>query len=256
MPKTYEHIVVEIQDSVAVLALNRPKALNALNLQMKEEIRDALASLEADPAVRCLVLTGTGKAFSAGQDLNERGEYGPDEARRRVRESTVFPEIFLRSRLPTIAMIRGYCLGGAFQMSMYADIRVASDDAQFGLPELKVGLACIAGVYLLGGLFGLGRVMPLLLTGDFINAQEAKEIGVVYKVVRGDELEQVTMAMARKVAAMSPAAVQATREWKATLFKRMHGVPLEEMWDAVGRYHAEVYATGQSQDGVARFLAR
>lgn len=256
MPKDYENIVVDIEDGVAVLALNRPKSLNALNLQLKEEIRDALASLEADSAVRCLVLTGKGKCFSAGQDLNERGESGSDEAGRRVRESTTFPEIFLRTRLPTIGMIRGYCLGGAFQMSLYTDIRIASEDAQFGLPELTVGLACIAGVYLVGGLFGLGRVMPMLLTGDYINAQDAKEMGVVYKVVKSDQLEPVTMAMARKVAALSPAAVQATRRWKATLFERMNGTPLEEMWDAVGRYHAGVYATGQSQEGVARFLSR
>lgn len=256
MTTEYENIAVDVEDGVAVMALNRPRALNALNLAMKDEIRDALASLEADPAVRCLVLTGKGKCFSAGQDLNERGDYGPDEARRRVRDSVAFPEIFLRTRLPSIGMIRGYCLGGAFQMSMYTDFRVASEDALFGLPEFKVGLPCIAGVYLLGGLFGLGRAMPMILTGDFINAQEAKEMGVVYKVVKGDELEQFTMALARKVAAMPPAAVEATRRWKMTLFNRMHGMSLEEMWDAVGDQHAKVYSTGQPQEGVARFLSR
>jgi len=256
MPRSYENIVVDVDQGVATIALNRPQTLNALNLPLKEELRDALASLEADPAVGCLVLTGRGTCFSAGQDLNERGNYGPDEARRRVHDSVAFPEIFLRSRLPSIGMIHGYCLGGAFQMAMYTDFRLASEDALFGLPELKVGLPCIAGVYLLGGLLGLGRTMPMILTGDPINAQEAKDMGIVYKVVKRDELEQRTMTMARKVAAMPPAAVQATRRWKMTLFNRMYGMSLEEMWDAVGDHHAEVYSTGQAQEGVARFLDR
>jgi methylglutaconyl-CoA hydratase len=118
-------------------------------------------------------------------------------------------------------------------------------------------MACIAGVYLLGGVIGLGRAMPMLLAGsDFMNANEAREIGLVHKVVSGHELEGAAMTIARKIAALSPAAVQATREWKATLFRRMNGVPLEEMWDAVGRYHRQVYATGQPQEGVGRFLNR
>jgi enoyl-CoA hydratase/carnithine racemase len=255
--KTYENIVVERDGPVAVIALHRPKALNALSQPLKDEVRDALASLEADPAIRCLVLTGKGKAFSAGQDLNERLDPSAGDAGELVRESSTFPEIFLRSRLPSISMIRGYCLGGSLQMTLYTDVRIASDDAKFGLPELERGMACIAGVYLLGGVIGLGRAMPMLLAGsDFMNANEAREIGLVHKVVSGHELEGAAMTIARKIAALSPAAVQATREWKATLFRRMNGVPLEEMWDAVGRYHRQVYATGQPQEGVGRFLNR
>jgi enoyl-CoA hydratase len=256
--KAYENIVVEVDGAVATLALHRPKALNALNLQLKAEVRDALATLEADPEIRCLVLTGKGKAFSAGQDLNERLDpASPGDAGTRVRESTQFPEVFLRSRIPSISMIRGYCLGGSLQMTLYTDVRIAADNAQFGLPEFERGMACIAGMYLIGGVIGLGRAMPLLFAGsEFIGASEAKEIGLVHRVVREDELESVTMAMARKIASLPPAGVRATREWKATLFRRMNGVPLEEMWDAVGRYHEQVYGTGQSQEGVGRFLNR
>lgn len=256
--KTYENIVVEVDGPVATLALHRPKALNALSLQLKAEVRDALGALEADPEIRCLVLTGKGKAFSAGQDLNERLDpASPGDAGKRVRESTQFPEIFLRSRIPSISMIHGYCLGGALQMTLYTDVRIASDDAKFGLPEFERGMACIAGMYLIGGVLGLGRAMPLLLAGsDFIGASEAKEIGLVHKVVSRDDLETATMTMARKIASLPPAGVRATRDWKATIFRRMNGVPLEEMWDAVGRYHEQVYGTGQSQEAVGRFLKR
>lgn len=256
--KTYENIVVEIEENVATIALHRPKALNALSLDLKREIREAVTDLEADEGVRCLVLTGRGKAFSAGQDLNERVDPGsPDDAGRRVRESSQFPEIFLRSRIPSVSMIHGYCLGGALQMTLYTDVRVASVDAKFGLPEFERGMACIAGMYLIGGVIGLGRAMPMLLRGsDWVTATEAKEIGLVHHVVGRDELETATRAIARKIAALPPAGVRATRDWKATLFRNMNGIPLEEMWDAVGRYHEQVYGTGQSQAAVGRFLSR
>lgn len=256
--KTYETIAVEIDENVATIALHRPRALNALSLELKHEVRDALAELESDERIRCLVLTGRGKAFSAGQDLNERLDPGsPDDAGKRVRESSQFPEIFLRSRIPSISMIHGYCLGGALQMTLYTDVRIASTDAKFGLPEFERGMACIAGMYLIGGVIGLGRAMPMLLRGsDWVTATEAKEIGLMHYVVERDQLEAATTAMARKIAALPPAGVRATREWKAALFRNMHGVPLEEMWAAVGRYHEQVYGTGESQAAVGRFLTR
>jgi enoyl-CoA hydratase len=256
--KSRENIVVEVDGPVATLALSRPKALNALSLDLKHEVREALGELEADENIRCLVLTGKGKAFSAGQDLNERRDPGsPDDAGKRVRESSQFPEIFLKSRIPSISMIHGYCLGGALQMTLYTDVRIAADDAKFGLPEFERGMACIAGMYLIGGVIGLGRAMPMLLRGsDWISASEAKEIGLVHYVVPRDELESATMTMARNIASLPPAGVRATRDWKATIFRRMNGIPLEEMWDAVSHYHEQVYGTGQSQENVGRFLNR
>lgn len=256
--KAYENLVVELDGNVATIALHRPKALNALSLDLKQDVHDALDELEANEDVRCLVLTGKGKAFSAGQDLNERVDPGsPAEAGQRVRESSQFPEIFLRSRIPSISMIHGYCLGGALQMTLYTDVRIASTDAKFGLPEFERGMACIAGMYLIGGVVGIGRAMPMLLRGsDWVRAAEAKEIGLVHYVVQPDQLEATTMAMARRIAALPPAGVRATREWKAALFRNMHGVPLEEMWDAVGRYHQQVYGTGQSQEAVGMFLTK
>ena len=256
--KAYENLIIERDGNVATIALHRPNALNALSLDLKREVHEALEELEADQNVRCLVLAGRGRAFSAGQDLNERVDPGsPDEAGRRVRESSRFPEIFLRSRLPSISMIQGYCLGGALQMTLYTDVRVASTDAKFGLPEFERGMACIAGMYLIGGVVGLGRAMPMLLRGsDWVTAAEAREIGLIHYVVEPDDLETATMAMARKIAALPPAGVRATRDWKATLFRNMHGVPLEAMWDAVGRYHQQVYGTGESQEAVGRFLTK
>jgi enoyl-CoA hydratase/carnithine racemase len=256
--KSYENIVVELDGPVATLALHRPKALNALSLDLKREVREAVGELERDESVRCLILTGKGKAFSAGQDLNERRDPGsPDDAGKRVRESSQFPEVFLTSRLPSISMIHGYCLGGALQMTLYTDVRVAAEDAKFGLPEFERGMACIAGMYLIGGVIGLGRAMPMLLRGsDWISANEAKDIGLVHYVVPRAELDATTGEMARKIASLPPAGVRATREWKARLFRRMNGVALEEMWDAVAHYHEQVYGTGQSQENVGRFLER
>lgn len=256
--RSYQSIIVARDGHVATIALHRPSALNALSLELKREVREALNDLEAEEGVRCLILRGEGKAFSAGQDLNERRDpASPDDAGQRVRESSQFPEIFLRSRIPSISMIHGYCLGGALQMTLYTDVRIASSDAKFGLPEFERGMACIAGMYLIGGVIGLGRAMPMLLRGsDWVTAAEAKDIGLVHYVVERDELEAATTAMARKIAALPPAGVRATRDWKATLFRNMHGVPLEEMWAAVGRYHQDVYGTGEAQAAVGRFLDR
>lgn len=255
---TYQNLDVEVDGAVATIALNRPHALNALSLELKHELGDAVAAMEADESIRCLVLTGKGKAFSAGQDLHEREDpSSPEEAGERVRASAQFPEIFLRCRIPSISMIHGYCLGGALQMTLYTDVRIASDDSRFGLPEFERGMACIGGMYLIGGVVGLGRAMPMLLRAtDWVNASEAKEMGLVHYVVSRDELESRTMTMARKIASLPPAGVRATREWKAALFRRMNGVPLEEMWEASAKYHREVYGTGESQENVSRFLNR
>lgn len=256
--KTYENIEVEVDGAVATIALHRPKALNALSLGLKADIRDALSMLEADEKIRCLVLTGRGKAFSAGQDLNERlAAVSLHEAGERVRESIRFQEIFLQARIPSVSMIHGYCVGGALEMTLYTDVRIASDDAKLGLPEFERGMPCIAGMYLLGGVVGLGRAMSVLLrTNEWLSAAEAKDIGLVHQVVDRDDLERAAMAAARKIAALPPAGVRATREWKATLFRRMNGVPIEEMWDAVSHYHEQVYGTGESLQNVGRFLGR
>lgn len=254
----YQDIILEVDGPIATIALHRPHVLNALSLRLKEEVRAAMAALEANESIRCLILTGRGKAFSAGQDLNERQDAASSqEAGERVRASTQFPEIFLRSRIPSISMIHGYCLGGALQMTLYTDVRIASDDAKFGLPEFERGLPCIAGMYLIGGVVGLGRAMPLLLRGsDWISASEAREIGLVHYVVSRDVLETTTMTMARKIANLPPAGVRATREWKASLFRRMNGCSLEEMWDATAKYHSEVFGTGEVREQVAQFLKR
>ncbi len=201
------------EDEVAVITLNRPHRLNAINLELLEKFMALLDRARADEKARVVILTGEGKAFCAGEDLKETAQgkslaQWMDEARR-LQE---VQRLTMKVDKPIIAAIPGYALGGGCEFAMGCDIRIASDRAQFGFPETTVGMTVTnAGTKLLPMLVGLGKAKELVLTGDFIDAQEALSIGLVNKVVPHDDLMADTMAMAKKIATRSPLALQLSR---------------------------------------------
>ncbi len=209
----YENLILEKRGPVALVKVNRPDKMNALNVRTREEILAIFKELEQDASVRVVVITGSGeKAFIAGADISEFAGKSPLETREMMQKSRAFDamEDFPK---PVIAMINGYALGGGCELAMSCDIRIASARAKFGQPEIKLGIIPGGGgTQRLSRLIGEGKAMELILTGDMIDAEEALRLGLLNYVVAPDQLEAKTMEIANKIAEMSPVALRMAKK--------------------------------------------
>lgn len=199
MNDTLENLLLETHDGVAVVTINRPKVLNALNAQTLEELRRTILALKHDAAVRSVIITGAGeKAFIAGADINELSVQTPVGGRQHALAGQHILDLIENMGKPVIAAINGFALGGGCELAMACTIRLAADTAKLGQPEINLGIIPgYAGTQRLARIVGRGRAMELLLTGEHISAQEAHRIGLVNRVFPASEL----MAEARKLAA-------------------------------------------------------
>ena len=206
-------ILAEQEGRVAVLTINRPDKLNALNQQVRDDMLEILARLERDEGVGVVVITGTGeKSFIAGADIGEFEGRSPFDQRRAMRSPRIF-DVMATFPKPVIAMINGFCLGGGCELALSCDLRIASEDARFGQPEIKLGLIPGGGgTQRLPRLVGLGHALRLVLTGDLIDAKEAEEIGLVEQVVPAGDLRETTLELAQKMASMSPLTLRVAKE--------------------------------------------
>lgn len=205
----WESLLLKKQDNVGILSINRPNDLNALNSNVLDELNDAIDFIEKDQDIHVLILTGEGRAFVAGADIGEMKAMNPVEARRFAEKGiSLFRKIELMEK-PVIAAINGFALGGGCELSMCCDIRIASDKAKFGQPEVGLGITPgFAGTQRLARLVGEGRAKEIIFTCDIIGADEAFRIGLVNKVVEVDELMNVAIEMANKIASKSQLAVR------------------------------------------------
>ncbi len=198
----HETILVETRGAVGIIALNRPKALNALNAQLISEMNAALDGFDADRAIGCMILTGSDKAFAAGADVREM----KDKTFREVTE-----ENFLSDwdhinciRKPIIAAVAGYCLGGGFEFALACDMIIAAENARFALPEVTLGIIPGGGgTQRLARAIGKAKAMEMVLTGRMMDAGEAERWGIVARVVSAENLMAEAMATAEKIASLS-----------------------------------------------------
>jgi enoyl-CoA hydratase len=210
---SYETILLERRGAVALLTINRPEKRNALNIQTRREGAAALDELREDESVRVVVVTGAGdKAFIAGADIGEFEGRTANTQREVMLGRSLFTAVDSFPK-PLIAMVNGYCLGGGCELAMACDIRVASDKASFGQPEINLGIIPGGGgTQRLTRLVGEGKAMELILTGDIIDAQTAYNIGLVQMVVPATDLEAKTMELAGRIAEKSPVALRLAKE--------------------------------------------
>jgi enoyl-CoA hydratase len=207
---SFDTLLVERDGAVALVTINRPKVLNALNTRTLDELRRAMLDLTHDEAVRAVVLTGAGeKSFVAGADINELAVMTPAGGREHaIRGQHVF-DLVEQMGKPVIAAINGFALGGGCELAMACTIRLAADTAKLGQPEINLGLIPgYAGTQRLARLVGKGRALELLLSGDQISAQEAHRIGLVNRVVPAAELLAEARTLAAALAAKAPVAIQ------------------------------------------------
>lgn len=248
-----ETIAIERRGRVAILTINRPDKLNALNSAVHSEGVAALDELRADNEVRVLVLTGSGeKAFIAGADITEFEGNTPVAQRDLFHERSLFNSVDQFPK-PVIAMIDGFCLGGGNELAMACDIRIASDRSRFSQPEINLGIIPGGGgTQRLTNLVGEGRAMEMILTGDMIDAATAERFGLVNHVYPFAELEAETMKLAEKIAEKAPIALQLCKE--AVKFASRSN--LDEGLRREVDLFALVFSTEDKKEGISAFLEK
>jgi enoyl-CoA hydratase len=249
----YETITVEKRGAVAVLTINRPDKLNALNSKVHAEGVAALDELRRDESARVLVITGAGeKSFIAGADIGEFAGQTPVTERNIFFERSLFNSLDTFPK-PVIAMINGFCLGGGNELAMACDLRVATEKARFGQPEINLGIIPGGGgTQRLTKLIGETKAMELILTGDMIDAQTALNLGLVNYVYAPEELEVRTMELANKIAEKSPIALQLAKE-AVKLASRSN---LDEGLRREIDLFAICFSTEDKEEGVSAFLEK
>lgn len=248
----YKTLIVEIDDSVALIRLNRPDALNALNSALMAELAQALTAADNNDHVRCIVLTGSEKAFAAGADVREMADksfvdvfandlFGPDA------------DAILRVRKPIIAAVSGFALGGGCELAMMCDLIIASDTAKFGQPEINLGIvAGLGGTQRLTRFVGKSKSMDMHLTGRLMDAAEAERSGLVSRVVPAGALIEEALKIARKIADKSALAVMAVKE---AVNRAQEGSLREGLLFERRLFHA-LFATEDQKEGMAAFLEK
>jgi enoyl-CoA hydratase len=251
---SYRNLKLETRDGVAVVTISRPEKLNALNGETMDELAAVFAALGKDDAVRGVILTGSGeKAFVAGADISEfaaaRGATGRELARRGQR---VFDAVE-RLGKPVVGALNGFALGGGCELALACHVRIASENAQLGQPEVKLGLMCgYGGSQRLPRLVGRGRALELLLTGERIDAAEALRIGLVNRVVPREKLLEESEAVLRKMIANAPIALRLTLQAVADGLD----MPLAQALEYEATLFGLVSTTEDMQEGTRAFLEK
>jgi enoyl-CoA hydratase len=248
----YETIIVEIAEGVALITLNRPDALNALNSQLLRELATAVEKADASDKVRCIVLTGSDKAFAAGADIREMADKTFVEM---YRENFFGAETdrFIKTRKPIIAAVSGYVLGGGCELAMMCDFIIASDTAKFGQPEINLGvMAGLGGTQRLTRFVGKSKSMEMHLTGRFMNAEEAERSGLVSRVVPVKKLKEEVMSAANKIAEKSLLATMAVKD----AVNRAYETTMAEGINYERRLFQSLFATEDQTEGMASYIEK
>ncbi len=251
---SYETLLVDVQDGVASVVLNRPDVRNALSATLIRELEQALAKLEADPAARVIVLSGAGdKAFCAGADLKGVGDRGTTlQARESFGGLARILEAMARMRTPVIAKVHGFALAGGCGLAAGCDIVVAADDAVFGLPEIKIGLLPLIVMAPILRSVGRKRGMLMILSGEQVSAREAYEMGLVSRLVPRTELSPAVDALARTLAGFSPTALGLAKEAAATVAGMEYGASLRYLREMI----TLVALSDDAREGIKAFFEK
>lgn len=250
---SFQNLTLTVADRVATLTVNRPDKLNALNDATIGELGEAIAEVIRRDDIGGVILTGAARAFVAGADISELSSQTPMQAKARAANGQRIFGMFERSSKPVIAAINGFALGGGCELAMACHIRIASEAAKFGQPEVKLGITPgYGGTQRLPRLVGRGRALQLLLTGEMIDAAEALRIGLVNKVVPAAELLGAAEAMMRQILANAPLAIALCIE----AVDRGYDAPQDDGLNLEANHFAVLSGTQDMAEGMAAFLAK
>jgi enoyl-CoA hydratase len=246
-----ETIIVETRGRVGLIRLNRPQALNALNIALKDELLAAVEGLDADAGVGCILIAGSDKAFAAGADIKEMADKSYIDIL--SADYAADYERLARVRKPIVAAVAGFALGGGCELAMMCDIIIAADTAKFGQPEITLGtIPGIGGTQRLTRAIGKSKAMDLCLTGRMMDAAEAERSGLVSRVVPADRLMEEALAVAEKIASMSHPAAAMAKE----AINRAFETPLSEGINVERNLFHSTFALEDRAEGMAAFIEK
>lgn len=247
----FENVIVDKDNPIAVVTLNRPQQLNALSYGLVKDLSLAMQELDRDDEVRVIIVTGGEKVFAAGADIKEMAERGPFD--QRIHERLVYRDQINKISKPVIAAVSGFALGGGCELAMSCDIIIASETARFGQPEVNIGIIPgSGGTQRLTHVIGKHRAMELVLTGDFINAAEAERLGLVNRVVPVELLLEEAKTTAKKIAAKPVLAIRAAKE--AVL--KSANIPLDEGLEFERKSFYLLFASEDRTEGMKAFIEK
>jgi enoyl-CoA hydratase/carnithine racemase len=245
-------VLVESHDELAVVTLNRPQALNALNAALRREVAETMGRLGADDRVRAVILRGAGdRAFCAGLDLKEARQVTPEEVEARFGEMRAMYESLRALEKPLVAALNGVAAGAGFQMALLSDLRLGHSGTRMGQPEINAGLPSIMGSYLMTLHLGLARNLELSLTGRLMDAEEAARIGLLNRVVPREELMNESLRLAGELGAKAPTAVR----WTKRRFREITQAGFDAAARAAVQAQQEAYRQGEPQRIMEAFAA-
>jgi enoyl-CoA hydratase len=248
----YQNIIVETKDKVGVITLNRPKALNALNDQLMDELGFAMKAFDKDEAIACIVITGSEKAFAAGADIGAMANYSYMDAYKNDYITRNWEQI-RQIRKPVIAAVAGYALGGGCELAMMCDFIIAAENAKFGQPEIKLGtLPGAGGTQRLPRAISKSKAMDMCLTARMMDAVEAERAGLVSRIVPLDKLMEETLAAAATIASMSLPIVLMIKE----SVNRAYETTLAEGINFERRLFHSSFATDDQTEGMKAFMEK
>ncbi len=248
---SYAAILTQIEDRVGLIRLNRPQQLNALNAQLMEELTTALEAFDRDENVGCIVITGNERAFAAGADIKEMA--GASAVDMLTRDAIGRWDRMKKIKKPIIAAVSGWCLGGGCEMAMTCDIIVASESAQFGQPEINIGVMPGAGgTQRLTRAIGKSKAMEMVLTGRYMSAREAEQAGLVSRVVPAEVYLDEAIKLARDIASKAPIAVRLAKE----AINKVYEMPLADGLDYERRLFYFLFATEDQMEGMQAFVEK
>lgn len=249
---TYETLLVETHEAVTLVRLNRPKALNALNNQVLEDLQQAFAAYEADASQGCLVITGSEKAFAAGADIKEMQPQSFADMFG-ANKFSGYDTLVKATRKPWIAAVAGYALGGGCELAMMADYILAADTAKFGQPEITLGVSPgMGGSQRLTRAVGKAKAMQMCLTGRMMSATEAEQAGLVAQVFPADQLLNEALAQAKTIAGLGPLAVKACKDLVNAAFE----TTLSEGLQVERRLFFGLASTADKFEGMSAFIEK
>ena len=248
----YTNVMVEKQDKIGIITLNRPQAMNTFNVPFARELNDALWEMEKDPEVRVVVIDANGKHFSTGISLDEFKNKTNKEYREFIHLMDEHNHTIARMKKPVIASVKGYALANGAGLSFACDLTIAAEDAKFGTTAINVGLICLGPAAPLARNVGRKKALEMVLLGEIIPAPEALRLGLVNKVVPPEQLEEATLEWAKKLAEKSPLALQIG---KAGIYG-VQDMPYHEGLDVLGDMFAALCSTEDAEAGVKAFLEK
>lgn len=246
-------VLTETIGGVRRLTLNRPEKLNAWNREMRDQLIAELKAADSDDAVRALVLTGAGdRAFGAGQDLSESQSFDADRAIEWMAEWKALYSLLRNLSKPIVAAVNGVAAGSAFQVALLCDLRVAHAGVRMGQPEIKSGIPTVTGNWVMRELIGMARTIDLTLTGRMLDAEEAKEFGLISRLVPEDEVQSAALALAEELGNQPPNAMRLNRQRIAEVTQ----ATFDEAMNAGIRIQKEAYGLGEPQAEMKKFFEK